>query len=122
MPTPTPEWQDGDTMPEPTEQIGLFDPVAARRGKRNGMARVAARNAEFLRVAREIAVEIAHREGDVTADDVRARCEEIGLEPTHFNCWGSVMKGEPRLRWTGRWTTSARVCGHANPIRVWEIA
>ena len=94
--------------------------------KREGMAKVASRNADFLRHARLLALRYAGENLTVTSDDVRRLWDGRsgwynGPQPSHRNAWGNLFN-DPRFEWTGRYTTSTRPEAHGRPIKVWRLS
>jgi hypothetical protein len=92
-----------------------FDLRLGRRAKEAGMNLAAANKSDLLERARTIAISIASRKGEVTADDVVAELgESLG------NAAGSLFRGK-QWRFTGRWRQSPRASNHAHQNRVWEL-
>jgi len=72
---------------------------------------------DFLARARHVAVSIAEREGEVTADDVRGVLAiPIGIHP---NVMGALFRG-PQWRRIG-WRKSSQPQRHANRVGVWRL-
>ena len=85
--------------------------------KRQGIARVAENNEEFLEHARAIARDYAEtHNGFVTSDDVRRRNT---LDPEHPNAWGAVFAGKEWVA-TGEWVRSQKESNHGREIKVWR--
>ena len=89
-----------------------------------GIAQVEKSHANWMPVARVLAVTVAKTRGTVTADDLRAGVR-LGLlwEPDHPNAWGAVFKGAPPNipgRFVAKgYTKSTTVTRHAGMIRIW---
>lgn len=85
-----------------------------------GIERIEASNSDWVHQARCIAILLAVRNGQVTANDVydymKERC--LPCDP-HPNAWGSVFKCK-QLRFSGRVTESRKNSRHAGILRIWE--
>ena len=72
---------------------------------------------DFLARARHVAVVIAEKEGEVTADDVR---ELLPIPANvHHNAMGSVFR-ESRWKRIG-WRKSSQPQRHANRVGIWRL-
>ena len=102
-----------------------FDVALSEEAKQEGMAAAAISRAELLELAREIAVVLARRNGEVHADDVQKVLILRGYTSADLgNAAGSIFRGPEKSRkfeWTGRFTKSERVCAHRNLLRVWRL-
>lgn len=102
-------------------QPNIFDYAESERHAAEGIALAAENNPALLHKAREIAKEIAHERGEVTADDVQLRLAALGYSVKALgNAAGSLFRGR-EWEWTGRWVKSARIHAHCNPLRVWRL-
>lgn len=91
--------------------------ATGRELRDEGIERVSSHNESWLELVRREARKISAWKGHVTADDVRARSAELGLEPTHRNAWGAVFKAEG---WKPvGWKLSKRPAAHGRAVRVW---
>lgn len=100
----------------------LFDLIAGLELKAQGKQRAAKRNDNLLELARSIAVEIAERQGTVTADDVQLKLHERGYSIRSLgNAAGSLFAGK-RWEWTGERIQSRRAHAHGNELKVWRLA
>lgn len=94
----------------------LFSAAEQARTLRDaGIQQVESNNLSWVERARDIALQLAAKRGEVTADDVRAVFKE---EPNHPNAWGAVFRS-PRLKWGGTMRPSSTVSRHAGLQRVW---
>lgn len=98
------------------DAVEQFDLVEALERRDDGIRQVAENNERFLRVARELAQQIAKHKRGITCDDVRAVCP---LDPLHSNAWGALFKAKG-WQWTGEYRRSALIQGHGNLQRVWR--
>lgn len=109
------------TSPVNTMQNSLFDAIESQRHADVGMNIAAENNAVLLTRAREIAKEIANKQGEVTADDVQMKLIEEGHHPHALgNAAGSLFRGR-EWEWTGKMVKSARIHAHANKLNVWRL-
>jgi len=100
----------------------LFDLPEAERRKLDGMsaASLSQKRATILVRAREVAVSLAHKIGEVTADDVYAELVRDGWAVSELgNAAGSIFKGG--FVWTEKWAKSERTSNHARVNRVWRL-
>ena len=99
-----------DTLP-------LFDASLSRTKKEQGMIQAASpiQSAIWLSKAREKAVEIATRQGEVSIEDIY---RHIGL-PDNPNAAGSVFRGS---KWVvvGR-CQSTRPSTHSREVKIWAL-
>jgi hypothetical protein len=104
-------------MPNP-----LFDYAKGQKLKQEGME--AASSWPFdqpVGRARNIAIMLAKRHGEVTADMVAPYLQERlpdVLEAIQPAAWGSIMRS-PKLRFTGRIVESKKLSRHCGTQRVW---
>jgi hypothetical protein len=101
-------------------QNDLFDAAEGERQKRTGMGRAADVQYELLQIAREIAVEVAVKRGEVTTDDVGRELKRRGLPDCLGHAAGSIFKTKEFV-WSGRFKKSARISNHSRLLRVWEL-
>ena len=83
--------------------------------KRTGMKQAAENRAELLERARQIALQFAHKNGTVTADDVAFRMDKP-LGPAA----GSIFKTKD-FEFTGERRQSTRPDNHARELKVWRL-
>lgn len=103
-------------------QAALFDAKEGERLKELGMSRARSSKYELVKLAKNIAVTIALRNGDVNADQVYVVMDAFGQRPELLgNAWGSVFRDCPRFEWTGKWVASKRTSNHGRMIRVWRL-
>lgn len=114
------------------QNANLFNHAEGRRLKAIGMDAASAwPYAQPVAIARNIALMLAKKNGQVTADDIYEwmenapnqevigpALEEIKKNP---NCMGSIFQ-TPRLKFSGRITESKRPERHASMLRIWESA
>lgn len=100
-------------------QSDLFDAAESRRRKERGMALAADAVPTLLARARHLAVGVAVRKGEVTADDVSEWLELNGY-PDLGPAAGSLFRG-PEWEFTGRFVQSTRKTNHARLLRVWRL-
>ena len=99
----------------------LFDHAAACEARDAGMAQAAEGKRSLLRFARGLAVELAERQGEVTADDVQRALAAHGVSVRALgNAAGSLFVGA-EWEWTGKFRKSERVHSHQNLLRVWRL-
>ena len=89
-----------------------------------GIARVKAKNSDFVESSRGIARMVARLRPDrtITMDDVRAELKnhpEIA-KPTHYNCYGAIFCNNPDFEFVG-YTKSVQKQGHGNIVRRWRL-
>lgn len=91
------------------------------RKKRRGMRGSAAKNAEYLAIARLAAQVVVARDGDADADRVRLYLEDQGTVLPSGGWWGSLFQADPGHEWTtvGR-TKCKHKGGKSREIRVWR--
>ncbi len=75
-------------------------------------------NVEFLHLMRDFAIHYSLATGGVTADDVRAYADVMGMHPSSPKVWGSVFSGRG-WRCIGH-HQSALVSNHAHEYKVWQ--
>jgi hypothetical protein len=103
-------------------QGSLFDMEAGKRGKEDGLARVAAHAPSAWMVkARALVVDVAKRKDTFTSDDVW----QAGLEtPPEPRALGAVMNELARAQLvekTGQYVKTARKTRHNAPVAVWRL-
>lgn len=86
--------------------------------KNRGMALAATGNDGFLAAMRAYAKARSQQHGFVTADDVRAYAEAIGLQPSSPKVWGSTFRGSGWSR-VG-YHQSGIVANHGHYYPVWK--
>ncbi len=96
--------------------FNLDQSVAA---KETGQDLVSSHNPTFLDTMRQVARDIAARQGSVTADDLRRYAAAHSITPHHPNAWGAIFRG-------AHWQSigirrSALVSNHARTIRGWSL-
>jgi len=96
-----------------------YDTDESLRLKQKGMELAAEKRPELLRIAREIAKEIATSQGTVTADDVAAELDNRSL-PRLGPAAGSLFK-TPDFKWTGLRVFSEQMANHGREFRVWKL-
>lgn len=101
----------------------LFTVANSNRGRflaEQGIKRISGKpeNAEWIMRARSIALHIAAKCGEVTADAVRTVMKE---EPPHPNCWGAVFRSKG-LIWNGRMLESSKSSRKSGLQRIWDYA
>lgn len=98
--------------------------LSLREGRRRataGIARVETHQAGFVERLRQEAIRIALEGGSVTADDVRQRAAELGLQAPHKNAWGAIFRG-PGWRRVGDAASAIPTNhGHRNPRWAWTL-
>ena len=99
-----------------------LDLALAERDK--GIARVKAKNADFVESARGLARMVARSKPDriITMDDVRAELvhhSEIA-KPTHYNAYGAIFNDNSDFEFVG-YTKSVQKQGHGNIVRRWQL-
>lgn len=99
----------------------LFDRSASFAAAEAGIAQASENKASLLRHAKRLAVEIAERQGVVTADDVAfaLKAQQISINALG-NAAGGLFKGG-QFEWTGRFVKSTRVASHGNLLREWSL-
>lgn len=101
--------------------LPLFDYAESIRHADAGIALAASHNARRVTEAREIAVEIARREGTVDADRVMMEwCRRGGKIHDFGNSAGAIFK-DARFEFTGQYTRSARIHAKGNILRIWRL-
>jgi hypothetical protein len=89
------------------------------RLKRQGMERAATSGAHLLGIAREMAFDLARKDGgECNADRVAAAMQAEGYPPLG-NSAGSLFT-DGNWEWTGKFIKSSRQHTHANLLRVWK--
>ncbi len=90
--------------------------------KRRGMEGSAAKNSEYLQIAREAAHRIRLRDGTADADRVRLLLDSEGTELSHWSGWsGSIFQSDPDYHWTAvDWTAAKHKASKCRPVRVWK--
>jgi len=101
-------------------QLTIFDLVEGKRLRDEALETMEARSPEWIVEARRVAVTVAQRQGTVTANDVRAVLEPLGIFPKHSNSWGSLFRQNIWER-TGERVPSRIVTSHASEISVWRL-
>ena len=102
--------------------MDLFDFAESEARKKDGMDLAAINKADRLEFAREIAVGIARQNGQVTADDVGDRLQELGLDSDWLGpAAGSLFCGH-QWTFTGTRVKSKRKRNHARELKVWKYA
>ena len=87
-----------------------------------GMNRVEKNNDEFVQVARDVAEDLARRNGMVCADQTREITEAYGIFPNHHNAWGPVFRGHPGLKAApAGWKYSERPANHRSKQMWWVL-
>jgi len=98
-----------------------FDAAAAQQAKDQGIERAAANKGSLLKLAREIALELAAKHGEVYSDLVMAELIKRGIAERAFgNAAGATFIGG-QFVWTGRFHKSTRTIGHGNLQRIWRV-
>lgn len=94
--------------------------AAIEQGKKHrGMKGSAAKNSEFLEIARESARRVLARDGDVDADRVRFELEARGLVLPSGGWWGSLFAGD-EWTWTGKLVACKHKGSRARQIKLWR--
>lgn len=107
-------------------QVGAYGGRSELTGeqlKERGMNRAAQNNRPILKVAKDVAIEIAESRGDrrCSMDDVQARLKQMGYSDRALgNAAGSVFRGG-EWEFTGTRIKSVRPHAHANEIKVWRL-
>lgn len=105
---------------EAAERAKNWNAEEGERRKRRGMDQAAANKNPLLTKAREFAVQIAERQGEVTMDDVVMAMECEGYAPGCLgNGAGHTFTG--KFDWTGRLIKSKRTNANGNLLRVWKL-
>lgn len=99
-------------------QDEMFDAVSAMAAKVNGTAQVTDSNPDWVKDAREAAVRIAARSGQVCSDDIHTACPPPA--DLHPNAMGAVFNTK-RLHLIG-YKKSARKSGHSRRIGIYQLA
>lgn len=97
----------------------LFDAELAEKKKQEGMRLASMNRVEQLKLARGIARMLAHRNGDVNADEVGGQLYQLYKIKTLGPAAGSIFK-EACWQFTGRFVKSARTTNHSRLLRVWR--
>lgn len=100
--------------------MNQLDILAAIQERDCGVARVKAKNRDFVETMKSVARMIARRQGTVCADDLRKWADEHGMEPTSSNAWGAIFCRNKDFKLVG-YSRSALVQGHGNLQRVWAL-
>jgi len=88
--------------------------------RNKGIARVKAKNADFVETMKSVARMIARKNGTVCADDLRQWASDNGMAPTSSNAWGAIFCRNPDFVLQG-YARSCQVQGHGNLQRVWAL-
>jgi hypothetical protein len=99
-------------------QLGLLGLEEGERLKKEGMAKVADHNGDWLAAARAEALRLALYLATVSVVDIRRWAEETDQWPDHPNCWGTVFKGGGWMP-TGDWEKCQHPDGHARDVKIW---
>ena len=96
----------------------------ALKARDKGIAKTRAKNSEFVRLMREVAVMLARSKPDrtVTADDLREwlkHNQHVG-GPSHYNAWGAVFSHNPDFEFHNYYT-SRQEQGHGNRLIRWRL-
>lgn len=86
------------------------------------IARVKAKNADFVETMKSVARMIARKKGTVCADDLREWLKEhpeIG-EPTSYNAMGAIFCRNKDFKLVG-YSRSVLIQGHGNLQRIWAL-
>lgn len=105
-----------------SNQLTIFDAIASREVRDAGIGLAVDNKASLVIKAREIAVEIARREGTVDMDRVT---KELMAQGERSDCLGNAAGGvfrDKRFVWTGRFTKATRIQSHSNLLRVWSLS
>lgn len=96
-----------------------FDLAAGEAAKKRGMDLAAEKQPTKLAIGQQFAIEIAKRQGEVSADDVQKKLIELNL--------GSLGPAAGKLfpkeifEFTGRLKKSARESNHGRENRIWRL-
>lgn len=101
--------------------------LKANQLKTEGMALAATGHEKAIGIARNCAILLAVRHGEVWVDKVRdwmAKGSDVTREAlaeldAHPAVWGTVVK-TPKLKFTGRITESNKVSRHCGSQRIWR--
>ena len=85
-----------------------------------GIARVKAKNSDFVETLKSVARMIARKNGTVCADDLRKWADENGMVPTSSNAWGAIFCRNKDFKLVG-YSRSSLIQGHGNLQRVWAL-
>ena len=99
-----------------TEQFN-FD--FSQQAKEQGMRLAADNQPSALAMAREIAEEIARRNGRVSADDVGREMKARGYDET--GPWAGSIFSQKQWEFTGLRIRSKRVSNHGRELKVWRL-
>lgn len=104
-----------------TSQASLFDLPAGLAARDRGIEIAGNQRASLVVEARNLAVEIAKRNGTVNADDVvEAMCER-GYGPHVLGpATGSIFR-DRRFKFTGQRIKSKRPWANANELKEWSL-
>lgn len=95
-----------------------LDAAEGQRLKHEGLAQVAAKNAEWLKAMRLVARGLSEQYGQVTTDDLRHYVEWQEFYPTHHNAYGAIFHGKG---WTVVGRQPSKLAGnHGREIKVWR--
>lgn len=98
----------------------LFDHSESQRLKEKGMALAADANVDLLRIARDIAKQIAKRRlGLCNADEVGRELKRRGIADSLGPAAGALFKGK-EWEWTGKRIKSSRITNHGRELKVWR--
>ncbi len=103
-----------------TQTDFVFDRQESARRKERGMAVAADHASTLLAKAREIAVEIARKKGEVTSDDVSIELGRRGWPDCLGPAAGSIFKTKD-WAFTGKFVNSTRITNHSRLLRVWKL-
>jgi len=98
--------------------MNQFNQQLAIQFRESGIKQCADNNQHFLRVARNIALALARKNGSVTSDDVRRNCP---LDPLHPNAYGGIFK-DRRFKWSGEFRQSHLVSRRGGLQRLWVLS
>ena len=102
--------------------LPLFDAAESQRRAADGIERAANGKASLVVEARSIAIEIAKREGLVTADDVVAEMCRRGYGVHVLGSAAGAIFRDKRFEFTGVRTKSTRIHSHQNELKIWRLA
>lgn len=101
-------------------QLTLFDGDESELRKTDGMEQAAANQADGLKLARQIAVELCRRHGETNADQVgEVLLARHGID-TLGPAAGSIFR-PAQFVFTGHYVNSTRKTNHSRLLRVWRL-
>lgn len=108
----------------PHEHPDLFDPPAEAVARDRALEQVAENAGEDFQAQVFQVMERIRNGTKVTGEDIRLRCERLGIEPHHPNAWGAVVKAllrADRMHATKEYRAMKAPGSHARRTRVYRV-